>query len=94
MTTTNVVDTRSTETMERIEELRNNLPKFFTRQTISREFGGMLSPKTLAALDSNNQGPEVRVAIGKRVGYERESFLRWLKNRMEVTTKEESSEGK
>lgn len=83
MATTSVSETGATETIARIEELRQNLPKFFTRQTISREFGGMLSPKSLAALDSNKEGPEVRVSIGKRVGYERESFLRWLENRME-----------
>lgn len=86
METPNVSETRSSDTEARIEELRNNLPKFFTRQTISREFGGMLSPKALATLDSNKEGPDVRVTIGKRVGYERESFLRWLENRMDVIT--------
>jgi hypothetical protein len=62
--------------------IQNELPPVFTRQTASRAIGGLMSPKTLSNLDSLNQGPPVKVSIGNRIGYERESFIEWLKARI------------
>ncbi len=62
--------------------IQNELPPVFTRQTASRAIGGLMSPKTLSNLDSLNQGPPVKVHIGNRIGYERESFIEWLKARI------------
>lgn len=68
--------------MDCIHDLQKNLPIIFTRQVISKKLGNMISPRTLANLDSRKEGPAVKVSIGGRVGYERESFLQWLGERI------------
>ena len=62
--------------------IEKELPSVFTRQHAAKVLGGIVSPKTLANLDSLNQGPSVRVRVGSKVGYEKESFMRWLKGRV------------
>ena len=62
--------------------IENELPPVFSRQTASQAVGGLISPKTLSNLDALNQGPPVKVQLGSRVGYERESFIEWLKTRI------------
>lgn len=61
--------------------IENELPPVFTRQTASKTIGGLISAKTLSNLDAMNQGPP-KVHLGARVGYERESFVQWLKARI------------
>lgn len=61
--------------------LENELPPVFTRKTASAAIGGLMSPKTLANLDALRQGPP-KVQLGAKVGYERESFLIWLQQRL------------
>ena len=61
--------------------LESELPPVFTRKTASAAIGGLMSPKTMANLDALNQGPP-KVQLGAKVGYERESFLQWLKGRL------------
>lgn len=61
--------------------IENELPPVFTRQTASQAIGGLMSPKTLSNLDALNQGPP-KVHLGAKVGYERESFMKWLKGRL------------
>lgn len=65
-----------------IEQLRENLPPFFSRQFICKQLGGALTPKTLSNLDAMREGPENRICMGKKVLYERESFLDWLSQRV------------
>jgi hypothetical protein len=58
------------------------LPPVFTRQTASQVMGGLISAKTFSNLDALGQGPPVKAKIGPKVAYERESFMRWLRQRL------------
>ena len=58
--------------------LERNLPGVFSREEASRQMGGILRAKTLSNLDAAGRGPS-RIRIGKKVCYERRSFLQWLK---------------
>lgn len=62
--------------------LENCLPPLFDRETASKSLGGIITPKTLANLDSLGKGPRYAMRIGKKVAYEKESFLDWLKSRI------------
>jgi len=62
--------------------LEKELPPIFTRQMAAQKTGGLISAKTLANLDSLERGPSVKVRVGTKVGYERASFLQWLRGRM------------
>ena len=59
--------------------LESFLPPVFTREEAARHMGGLLSAKTLNNIDYRGEGPEVRVRVGKKVGYERETFVQWLR---------------
>lgn len=59
--------------------LESSLPPVFTREEAARHMGGLLSAKTLNNIDYRGEGPEVRVRVGKKVGYERETFVHWLR---------------
>lgn len=61
--------------------IERELPPVFTRKIASCTIGGLMSPKTLSNLDALGQGPN-KVQIGSRVGYERESFIQWLRGRL------------
>lgn len=63
------------------ERLEADLPPVFARARVSELCGGIIAPGTLANLDSQGKGPAVRVKVGKHIGYERASFVRWLKER-------------
>lgn len=65
-----------------IRQLRLELPATFTRQYICEKLGGLISPKTLSNLDSKGEGPMSKVALGRRVSYERDDFLDWLEKRV------------
>lgn len=58
--------------------LERNLPAVFCREEAARQMGGILRAKTLANLDAAGRGP-TKVRIGKKIGYEKHSFLRWLR---------------
>ncbi len=62
--------------------LQSSLPPVFARKEISRLTGGLISPRHLANLDSAGLGPKGRVRIGRLVGYERDSFISWINDRM------------
>lgn len=59
--------------------LEKTLPPVFTRTEAAKHLGGILSARTLNNIDWRGEGPEVRVRIGKKVGYERASFMQWLR---------------
>lgn len=63
-------------------QIRQSLPPCFTRQYASKALGGLVSSKTLANLDSSNAGPPRKVKLGRRIGYERDSFIQWLESRL------------
>lgn len=65
------------------EKLEKVLPAVFSRQEICKILGGIFKPKTLSNLDSKGLGPSTKVKIGKKVGYEKDTFLHWLRQRSE-----------
>ncbi len=62
------------------DSIEQRLPPVFTRQVASKVMGGLISAKTLSNLDAKGQGPP-KTKLGTKVGYEREDFMRWLKQR-------------
>lgn len=61
------------------------LPAVFVRQQVKELTGGMIDGRTLANLDSRDEGPEGKVKMGKtKVGYLREPFIDWFLNRLEI----------
>ncbi len=64
------------------DRLHDELPPVFTREFAAEKTGNIFSAKTLSNIDSSGTGPSVKVRIGKKVGYERESFIQWLKNKV------------
>lgn len=69
------------------DELRNQLPPIFTRETASKMIGGIFSPKTLSNRDAAGKGPSNKVYIGKKVAYRKEAFIQWLERLMLVRDK-------
>lgn len=65
-----------------ISKLKSDLPLIIARKEVYRLTGGLISPRHLANLDSAGLGPSGRVRIGRLIGYERESFISWLSDRM------------
>jgi hypothetical protein len=63
------------------QSLERNLPNVFPRKAVPNLTGGFLSAGTMGNLDSQGKGPAVKVRVGKYVGYEKVSFLTWLKGR-------------
>lgn len=66
-----------------LEALREKLPPVFPRRCVEVITGGLIKVHTLANLDSMGQGPGY-FKIGKRVGYEKETFLKWFEQRLEL----------
>lgn len=60
-------------------EIREMLPAVFTRKQAASCLNGLLSAHSLSNLDSLGQGP-AKQRIGRRVMYERETFVDWLEN--------------
>ena len=64
--------------------LEQSLPEVFSRRTASNAIGNLISTKTLANLDAMGRGPRVKLNIGRRVAYEKQSFLQWLRERVQA----------
>lgn len=62
-------------------ELEKIMPPVFSRVEAARMLGGMISVGRLSNLDSQGQGPQGRIFVGKKCGYERSSFISWLRTR-------------
>jgi hypothetical protein len=62
-----------------VERISESLPPIFTRSVAVSNLGGLLGAKTLANIDNRGQGPTSKIRMGKKVLYERESFIEWLK---------------
>jgi hypothetical protein len=66
-------------------ELMDTCPPIIARGEVGKITGGLLTPRTLANLDSLGRGPKGKVAMGKiRVGYLREPFVDWFCERLTV----------
>jgi len=62
-------------------ELEKVLPPVFSRVVAAQLLGGLMSVGRLANLDSLGQGPQGRISLGRKVGYERSAFIVWLRSR-------------
>lgn len=65
---------------EFMENLRKELPPIFTRETASKMTGGLFSPRTLSNFDAAGNGPKSKHYFAKKVVYEKDEFLIWLKS--------------
>jgi hypothetical protein len=65
-----------------LDSLRRELPPTFTRATAVKMLGGLFTAGTLANLDCRSEGPGGSL-IGRKMVYERESFIAWLESRMQ-----------
>lgn len=65
------------------QTLQQNLPPIFTRLTAEKLMGGLVDAGTLANLDSAGDGPPVKIRLGRKVAYERSSFIGWFVARLE-----------
>lgn len=64
------------------DQLRKELPPVFTRKFASEKIGRIFSVKSMSNADALGTGPAVKVKIGKKIGYERDSFLQYLRGKM------------
>lgn len=60
-------------------KIGQSLPPVFTRDVAVKNLGGLIQAKTLSNIDNRGEGPLSKVRIGKKVLYEREDFIAWLK---------------
>lgn len=65
------------------EDLEDKLSPVVSRRQLSELLGGLLSPRTLANLDSQGKGPGYKIKIGRAVGYPKDVVMSWLKQRMQ-----------
>jgi len=63
-----------------LSELAEKLPPIISRDHVEIHLGGIISPKSLANLDSLGKGPK-RMRIGRKVAYLTPDLLNWLENR-------------
>lgn len=63
-----------------MDAIEQSLPPFFSRDEAAKHLSGILTKKSLANLDSSGHGIPDRVKIGKRIVYERSSFMNWLRD--------------
>ena len=61
--------------------LESELPAVVARCAVERLVPGIIASKTLANLDSLDQGPAGRFKIGGKTCYPRESLIAWLRAR-------------
>lgn len=54
---------------------------FVAREKISEFTGGIITPKTLANLDSTGGGPKGRITVGRKVAYPTSELIAWLESR-------------
>ena len=65
-----------------ISSLEESLPPLFDRKAAVKALNGIVSIKALSNADANGVGPKIKMRIGKKVIYDRTSFLEWLRYRI------------
>lgn len=66
------------------DEMKKNWPSpVVVRQQLhlDRFAGGLLNARTLANLDSAGKGPKGRIKVGRKVGYQVDYLIEWMRNR-------------
>jgi len=62
--------------------MADNWPSEIIARTEIKVFtGGLISPKYIANLDSKGEGPSGRIKSGRKTGYQKRSFVQWLRER-------------
>ena len=59
---------------------------FVAREKVGEFTGGIISPKTLANLDSSGGGPKGRITVGRKVAYPVAELIVWLESRAKVSS--------
>ena len=64
------------------EELKEQWgSKIIARDKVAEFTGGVITPKYIANLDSQGEGPEGRIRIGRKVVYSVDKFIEWMEKR-------------
>ena len=66
-----------------LEQFAKEFPPIIARTEVGRLTGGLISPRTMANLDSKRLGPR-KIKFGKKVAYSRDSFILFLSKRLKV----------
>ena len=56
------------------------------RQEIYKITGGLISPRTMANLDSQGKGPRERIVRGGKVAYDIDVLIEWLRENSKVVS--------
>ena len=51
------------------------------REEVGRFSGGILSPKSMANIDSSGEGPEGAIRVGRKIAYPVDSLVCWMERR-------------
>ena len=62
-------------------------PILFRNNPRFRELTGM-SPRSLANLDYQGEGPSERALVGRVIGYPRQALVKWLESRSRIISKD------
>lgn len=55
------------------------------REKVGEFSGGIISPKTIANLDSKGgEGPKGRITVGRKVAYPVDLLIKWLESRAKL----------
>lgn len=64
------------------DEMADNWPSEIIARTEIKVFtGGLISPGYIANLDSQGKGPSGRLKSGRKTGYQKRPFVKWLRER-------------
>ena len=69
-----------------LDTISQSAPPLLTRAEIQRITGGAVNAKTLANLDSLNDGSGIpdRIRVGSRIGYPTPAVIVWLRNQIKT----------
>ena len=69
-------------TEEFFQAVEKALPPVVSRAEASRVTGGLISAKTLSNEDALRKGPQGKIRLGSKVGYTREAFMAYLRQKV------------
>lgn len=78
---------KNQSTVEQIlDSISQTAPPLLTRTEIQRITGGAVNAKTLANLDSLNDGSGIpdRIRVGSRIAYPTSAVIAWLRNQIKT----------
>jgi len=76
---------------ETLQAMADKWPHSIVARTQIGEFtGGLLTPKTMANLDSQKKGPARQVRCGRKVGYLVSDLMDWIAGRTEIISEREA----